>query len=328
MAALVIPAELTPEPESGGPYAPTVRAEVAGMHIAAVELWHSPTPSSPRGTVLVLANGDDRSAMVEIDIATATPLSQRRLDLPPGAGLLMRREGDQIHLGVQGDDAFLWITLDATLSEIRRTALPRMGRKTLIDRYDAFGVHDGHAIVLTHGATAHVFDGKGRKTGVHSCAPLSFFGFTVGHVAFVDGSAFILNLQDTYHDEALCGFRVDGGATTTASYAAGDALVALGSHLYLLRQDGDFFALNDALRPQGPAVDDPRPILPKAHCRVTGDVERRDVWAWDGTDVVLTGHCCGGPPSGLFFCAPRGAGTIPPPGTPGYFTPGVPPRAE
>jgi hypothetical protein len=163
--ALSIAAESTLELESGGPYAPTVGAEIAGMHIAAVELWHSPTPSSPRGTVLVLANGDDRSAMVEIDIATATPLSQRRLDLPPGAGLSMHREGDQIHPGVQSDDAFLWIALDAALSEVRRTALPRMGRKTLKDRYDAFGVHDGYAIVLTHGASAHVFDGKGRKTG-------------------------------------------------------------------------------------------------------------------------------------------------------------------
>ena len=190
--AFVTPAETTPEPESGGPYVPTTRVESAGKHIAAVELWHSPTPSSPRGTVLALANGDDRSAMVEIDIATGTPLMQRSLDLPPGAGLLMRRDGDQIHLGAQGDDAFLWITLDAALSEVRRTLLPRMGRKTLTDRYDAFGVHDGYAIVLTHSATAHVFDGKGRKTGVHSCAPLSFFGFTVGRIGFADGRAFAL----------------------------------------------------------------------------------------------------------------------------------------
>jgi hypothetical protein len=241
----------------------------------------------------------------------------------------MRRDGDQIHLGAQSDDAFLWITLDAVLSEVRRTSLPGMGRKTLTDHYDAFGVHDGYAIVVTHSATAHVFDGKGRRTGVHSCAPLSFLGFTFGRIGFADGRALVLNLQDKQRNTALCGFRVDGtGATTIAAYSTGDEVVELGDRLYVHRQDGSFFTLDAALRPQGHAVDDPRPILPKAHCRVTGDVERRDVWAWEGTDIVLTGQCCGGQPGGLFFCTPRGAVTSPPPGTPGYFTPGVEPRAE
>jgi hypothetical protein len=318
--------------EPGGPYAETKTASTPGLELARVTLWHEPSAAHPRGTVLALGYTKESVPwFVEVDIATTATIARYPIDAPPHNRIELSRVGDSLHAVILGDQALVWATWDLALSAPRRVVLPGMaqtfGADRGYDRYSGFGVVGADVVVAGHNGISYVFDERGKRLATYDCAPFSFGAQTQATVLSVGALVVIAGFVHKER-EGLCAFRLDRPGTSTATYGRDEGEPAyFAGALYLMsRRIGtppedaqlDFRKLGDDLRPIETPVADPRPRLPLARCRVTGDIVHEDVWAW-GVDVVLTGWCCGGDPGGLFFCAPEGPDPRPPTGSPGYY---------
>lgn len=306
-------------PDRAPAFARMARAEVPGVELVRYEPWGDASAAHPRGTVVALGFEGQTPWLVEVDVATATPVGRQSPRVPPGSRIEITRSGDRLHAGIQEDHTFEWITYDSSLVERRRVALPGMGKEDLHESYSGFGVEGGHAVVVTQDGRAYVFDEHGIRGAKHDCRPLSAVANARPTVAYANGLAVIQHLTAEDVRPALCAFRPDGrGATLKSALETTDSVFELDGALYLRSSNSLVRQLDGNLRPTDPPIADPRAPLPPERCAVTGDVVVKDEWR-GGVDIVLTAWCCGGEPGGLFFCYPGESDPVPRSGTRGAY---------
>lgn len=315
-ASPVLPSASAPETPARPP-ATTVDAGTPALFTGRVEIpglvWlgefvpgQAPSAGRPNGTVIATGgDADDRFlGLVEIDLATGTEVRRRSIGVP-AVGLLIRRDGELVHIAAQDEHTLVWLTYDLAMDEQRRVTIPAMG-KDRVHRLHAFGVRDGHAILVdiddrSFDTEAHVFDVRGHRIAHHDCAPLAAVAFAVDlELEYTKDLAVILGVYDRPGlRPSLCAFRPDGQGPTLRAPAPGgfyyDGAVYSGDEPSAVRE------LGRDLRPTGPLVRDPREHVPRERCRTTGEYIAQDEWISE-VEVIHTGSCCGGEPGGFFLC--------------------------
>ncbi len=318
------PAAVAPPPDAAPRPGPVGRKPVpvlyAGQSVSsAYARAAAPDAEHPKGTIAALRSdfvasstglageGTDDVSVVEVDLATATPL--RSVPLARGVEWYDMHEGTRgpiVELQSQDEMTVAW--LDDTLSTRARYTWPKLAKRN-VELCGATTVGD-RAVFVDCGTASR----RTRAWVLGDKGPVANFSCPGRSVAWAmsvapwSGRAVITGIGDAALAWSPCAFPVDGSAgLLTRSFPSSTSVFAWGGSLYVNSYDyGDgthgIYRLDAGMRRTGAPLPDPRPPEVVAAESLVGYASHLEARLIEGLIVLKADHCCGeyGPPLYIF----------------------------